>query len=310
MLVAIEPGRRNTAAIELAGTLATALDRQVKAAVVVVVAAGMPSPLRVGMTDEKLGELLARDGLEEAKHRLGDRYDGVIVKRDRSARAGLLAAIEEERPGQLVLGPAEGGIPPGHIHLGPTTRGLLNSSSVPVLLAPEGYSRIDADHPLRRVTVAFGPDPESIFALRYSALLAERADTQLRTATFWVRQASTAPNPGGVKYENELAAQWKEQMQAKIDKAVRGLDDLDLPTRFIHTDIADGQDWGAAIDQVDWDAGDLMVVGSSPPSGLRSVFLGSRSAEILRRATVPVAVLPAIEGKLGPGRSAGIPRTT
>ncbi len=113
-----------------------------------------------------------------------------------------------------------------------------------------------------------------MFALRYSALLAERADTQLRTVTFWVRQASTQPSPGGTKYQSEIAAQWKEQMQAKVDASIRGLDDLHLPTRFIHTDIADGEDWAAAIAAIEWDAGDLLVVGSSPPTGLRSVFLG------------------------------------
>jgi nucleotide-binding universal stress UspA family protein len=164
-----------------------------------------------------------------------------------------------------------------------------------VLLAPEGFARRDVERPLRRVSVAFGPDPESVFALRYSALLAERADTQLRTVTFWVRQATTQPGPSGPKYEAEIAAQWKEQMQARVDKAIRGLDDLDLPTRFIHSDMADGEDWAVAMDTVDWAHGDLLVVGSSPPTGLRSVFLGSRSAEILRRSPVPVAVLPATD---------------
>lgn len=291
ILLAIEPGRPNTSAIELAGMLASALDRTVTAAVVVVVPAGMSSPLRTGMTDEQFGELLAAQALEDAKERLGDRFGGTVVVRDRSVRGGLLALVAQERPGHLVIGSARGGAV-GRIELGDTARGILNSSPAPVVIAPRGFRRHDRAHPLRRCTVAFGPDSESVYALRYAAVLAERADTQLRTLTFWVRQAATHPGPGGATYEAEIAAQWKEQMQARIDRSIRGLDELELPTRYIHSEIADGEDWAQAMAQVEWIDGDLLIVGSSPPTGLRSVFLGSRSAEILRRASVPVAVLP------------------
>lgn len=291
VLVAIEPGRPNTSAIELAGMLATALDRTVVAAVVVVVPAGMSSPLRTGMSDEQFGELLAAEALDDCRARLGDRFAGTVTVRDRSVRAGLLSIVDQERPGHLVLGSARGGAI-GRIELGDNARGILNSAPVPVVLAPRGFRRHDLGHPLRRCSVAFGPDHESVFALRYSAVLAERADTQLRTLTFYVRQASTHPGPHGSTYEAEVAAQWKEQMATRIDRSIRGLDELELPTRFIHSETADGEDWSQAMARVDWDPGEILVVGSSPPTGLRSVFLGSRSAEIIRRATVPVAVLP------------------
>jgi nucleotide-binding universal stress UspA family protein len=294
VLLAIEPGRPNTSAIELAGTLATALDRTVKAAIVVVVPPGVSSPIRTGMTDEQFGELLAEPALSDARERLGERFAGTVTLRERSVRTGLLSIVEAERPSHLVLGSAPGG-PMGRIELGDNARGILNSCSAPVVLAPRGYRRHDRSHPLRRLNVAFGPDSESVLALQYAALLAERADTQLRTVTFWVRQAASHPGPAGAKYEAEIAAQWKEQMQAKVDKAVRGLDELALPSRFIHTDLVSGADWSQAMAAVEWDPGDLLIVGSSPPTGLRSVFLGSRSAEILRRATVPVAVLPALD---------------
>ncbi|MFT4033956.1 MAG: universal stress protein [Patulibacter sp.] len=296
MLVAIEPGRvgdGGRAALELGATLGTALDRSVQVAVVVVVAPGVPSPLRVGMSDEAFAQQLAADAIDEARTRLGDRFGGTVAIRERSVRAGLLAAIEQARPGHLVLGSAHGA-GPGRIELGEIARGLLNSSPVPVVIAPRGYSRYDASHPLRRVTVAFGPDSASAFALRYAAVLAERADTQLRTATFWVRQATTPPAIGGGRGDNEVAMQWKEQMRRRVDQAIRGLDQLELPRRFIATDIADGDDWAEAVHTLDWDGGDLLIVGSSPPGGLRRVFLGSRSAEILRRAPVPVAVLPGV----------------
>lgn len=291
VLVAIEPHRPNAGAIELGGMLASALGRTVVLGVVMVAPAGLSSPLRTGMSDEQFGELLAADAVREAQARLGDRFERAVSIREKSVRAGVLALVEEHRPSHLVLGSSASG-EVGRIALGDNARGILNSCPVAVAIAPRGFQRHDLEHPLRRLSVAFGPDSSSVFALRYSALLAERADTQLRTVTFWVRQATSQPGPGGAKYEAELAAAWKEQMQVRLDKAIRGLDDLALPTRFIHTDIADGDDWARAMSKVEWLPGDLLIVGSSPPTGLRSVFLGSRAAEILHRATVPVCVLP------------------
>lgn len=291
VLVAIEPGRGNTAAIELTATLATAAHEPVVATTVAVVPPGVPSPLRVGMPDERFAELLAADGLDEARAALGDGLERVVGLRERSVRAGLLTAIEQEAPSALVLGSGAGGAL-GHVQFSDTISGMLHTATVPVVIAPDGYRRADPDRPLRRITVAFGPDEASLEALVWAAHVADAADTQLRTVTFWVRQASSVPPAGGAAYEAEIAAQWKTQMTDRLDAAVRHVREQAIPTRYIHTEFADGNDWTSAMAAVEWEPGDLLIVGSRPPSGLRSVFLGSRSAEILRRSPVPVVVLP------------------
>ena len=56
--------------------------------------------------------------------------------------------------------------------------------------------------------------------------------------------------------------------------------------------IGSGASWGEAIDDIGWDDGDVLVVGSSDLGPIAQVFLGSRATKILRHAPVPVFVIP------------------
>jgi len=51
--------------------------------------------------------------------------------------------------------------------------------------------------------------------------------------------------------------------------------------------------WGEAMDEIDWEAGEVLVVGSSPVGHLARVFLGSGAIKIVRYSPVPVVVVPA-----------------
>jgi nucleotide-binding universal stress UspA family protein len=46
------------------------------------------------------------------------------------------------------------------------------------------------------------------------------------------------------------------------------------------------------MDDVDWDAGEILVVGSSHVGHLARVFLGSGAIKIVRYSPVPVVVVP------------------
>jgi nucleotide-binding universal stress UspA family protein len=48
-----------------------------------------------------------------------------------------------------------------------------------------------------------------------------------------------------------------------------------------------------AMDQLEWEPGEVLVVGSSPVGALARVFLGSRAIKIVRYSPVPVLVVPA-----------------
>ena len=56
--------------------------------------------------------------------------------------------------------------------------------------------------------------------------------------------------------------------------------------------IGSGPTWAEAIDDVGWDPGDVLVVGSSDLGPVARVFIGSRATKILRHSPVPVLVVP------------------
>jgi nucleotide-binding universal stress UspA family protein len=53
-----------------------------------------------------------------------------------------------------------------------------------------------------------------------------------------------------------------------------------------------GEDWGEAVEDVPWEDGDVLVVGSSSIGPIARVFLGSRATKIIRHSPVPVVVVP------------------
>ncbi len=292
IVVGLRPGQRNTAALHVAAELAEALGEPVLAACVIIVAPGVPSPLRVGMKDQDFAALIASDVMAEARSVLGDALLDQFPLLARSVRAGLLELVSQEGSRHLVLGSAAGG-EPGRVNVGDTAHSVLSSASVPVHFAPAGYTGGDPSRPVRRLNVAFGADDASRASLRFGADLAHRVDGMLRTVTFWVRQPTGAsPLHGGMAYGAELSAQWHEQMTDTVDRAIRGLSELELPSMWIDKVFGDGTDWAGAMAAVDWEPGDVLIVGSRPRGGLGGAFLGSRAAEILRHATVPTIVLP------------------
>ena len=82
----------------------------------------------------------------------------------------------------------------------------------------------------------------------------------------------------------QLASQARETLaQLKTDGVVG--DDMVL-------EVATGNGWNEALDDADWQDGDLLAIGTSPVGGIARVFLGSRGSKILRHSPVPVLVLP------------------
>jgi nucleotide-binding universal stress UspA family protein len=57
--------------------------------------------------------------------------------------------------------------------------------------------------------------------------------------------------------------------------------------------IATGSGWDVSVTSIDWQAGELLALGSSAVGPLARVFLGSRAGKLIRASPVPVLVLPA-----------------
>ena len=56
--------------------------------------------------------------------------------------------------------------------------------------------------------------------------------------------------------------------------------------------VADGMTLESALKKLNWDDGDLLVVGSSRFAAPRRIFLGSTAARILAGTDAPVVVIP------------------
>ena len=58
--------------------------------------------------------------------------------------------------------------------------------------------------------------------------------------------------------------------------------------------VASGRSWGAAIDRLDWDRDEVLVVGSSSAGVIERIFLGSNASKIVRHSPVPGGRRPLI----------------
>ena len=56
--------------------------------------------------------------------------------------------------------------------------------------------------------------------------------------------------------------------------------------------IGRGSSWAEAIDDIGWNEGDVLVVGSSERGPVAQVFLGSRATKIVRHSPAPTFVVP------------------
>jgi nucleotide-binding universal stress UspA family protein len=53
-----------------------------------------------------------------------------------------------------------------------------------------------------------------------------------------------------------------------------------------------GEDWASAMNDVEWESGEVLVVGSSSLGAVARVFLGSHATKVVRHSPVPVVVVP------------------
>jgi nucleotide-binding universal stress UspA family protein len=235
------------------------------------------------------------DALEQARRYLTDKWPDASARfhqtHGRSVPSALTAACAELSAELLVLGSSTDGRV-GQIIVGSTATPLLHSSEVPIAIAPRGYraakgSRVD------RLTCSFAATAESADLLTATARLSAAMGCRLRVVTFGVRGRTMYPPEVGLRAEDEILQQWREQVQAEQQAAVSRLDDLDLLPAATTTAIATGGSWADAIDDVEWQAGEGLVVGSSRVGHLARVFLGSGAIKIVRYSPVPVIVVPA-----------------
>lgn len=209
----------------------------------------------------------------------------------RSVPQALLDRAHQQGAGLIVVGSGDDGAI-GRISLTSKVDRLLHSSPLPLAIAPRGY-QAGPDARVTRVTVGFRGDDATWVLLDRVAEILQRVDASIRLVTFAVRAPSMYP-PRIARAEDQVHEQWQRQAERGLAEAAEHLTSLGFARDRIDTEVAGGRSWAAAMEAVEWQDGDVLVVGSSSTHRLAQVFLGSSAAKIVRLSPVPVIVVPAV----------------
>lgn len=279
-VVGWSPFHRDAGAVELACQLAKSAGERLH--VMSVLPSGWGG---LGKRDEARSEEEGERAVEEARSYLdaaGVEGD-VISCTAKSVPQALLDAAEETSARMIVLGSGtEAGI--GRIAVSSKANRLLHSSPVPVAVAPRGHRADDAK--VSRVTCAFRNEEASHTTLEAAARYSDITNTPLRLVTFGVepRRMYPAEVSGG---DTMVLEEWRRQSCKALDDAIAALDRDDVTRELVV-----GRSWDDVLHEVDWDPGEILIVGSSSSIKIAQVFLGSSATKIVRCSPVPVIVMP------------------
>lgn len=198
---------------------------------------------------------------------------GHIRTADSDAR-GLIEAAEEFAAGLIVVGAGSNGLFK-RFTVGSAANALLHAASVPVALAPRGYSRMD---PLTRITCAVGERRGAEDVLEVACASAARRGVPLRLLSLL---ALDAPGDAAV-----------EEAQLHIDDRVQRALSLTGGRCEVAGVVAQGRTIENAVDELDFDDGEILIIGSSRLARTNQLFLGATASKVLRSLPVPMIVVP------------------
>ena len=296
IVVGYLPAKGGRACLDLAAELARS-GLQEHIAVVTVVAQhwSAPSLARVDAEFVAWTHQTGEQALDQARAYLAAKWPDVEASfhraEGRSVPAALTQACDDHSGDLLVLGSSTDGRV-GQVIVGSTAGPLLHSSAIPIAIAPRGY-RAAKGTAVTRLTCAYSGTEHDDDLITATARMSVRTGSALRIVTFAIRGRTMYPPEVGLHAEDLVLQQWKEQVQTAQTAARARLDTLGLVDSGTTADIAVGSRWDEAMDDIDWEPAEVLVVGSSRAGRLARVFLGSAAMKIVRYAPVPVVVVPA-----------------
>jgi len=196
----------------------------------------------------------------------------------------LIDFAEQKSSDLIVVGGARDGFFGRHT-IGPVAGALLHSSPIPVALAPRGYAE-DPDVVIEGVTAAVPTRATDDNPLPYAIRLSSGAGLPIRMLSL-----VSAENLSEASSAREVRQMQVTAVEENLAAAARALPDVPDITAL----VADGTTLESALKKLNWDDGDLLVVGSSRFAAPRRIFLGSTAARILAGVDIPVIVVPRTE---------------
>ncbi|MCD7101339.1 universal stress protein [Pseudoclavibacter sp. 13-3] len=196
-----------------------------------------------------------------------------------SEAQGLLDATHRLGAKLIVIGTATGGLL-GRFTLGSVSNVLLHSSDVAVALAPDNTREVSADEPISRISVAIGDLGGNRRMFATAAYLATERDVPVRLLTL----AAVDRRRGREEEERVRTSSISVLDTAALQQLPQG---IDVTT---HVEVAARID--QAVEQVEWDPNEIVLIGSSRIAQAPTTFLGSTAAKLVRSLTVPMIVVP------------------
>ncbi|GAA0943370.1 universal stress protein [Nonomuraea longicatena] len=211
----------------------------------------------------------AQANLAHAAEQLGEHVQAeYIAFESRGAGRGLAVLASRIKADLIAVGSAGGG-QHGRISVGSTSAHLLHLSPEAVILAPAGYEPPEEPS---RLTLGYVHRPQCDEAVEQVARAALRLEVPLRLITLDLR----TEDPSRLRDDLALAV--------RLAWEATGIE--------AEAEIAEGFDVAAALADVEWPPGELLVCAASEDAQPHRVFLGEVAMKVLRAAACPVAVLP------------------
>lgn len=283
-------GKCGSAPLTLALEAAQAIGTSIEVVTVVPKPWKTPSLARVDAEYAAWASALATHSHTEAAEYLSPLAAGVDISyRQVAARTsgeGLADTAEAIGADALIVGSSsEGAL--GQVVLGTTTDWLLHSSPVPVAISPRGYRGARGDK-LTRLTVAYSGSQNSARVVKRVADITADRPLAMRVISFAIRGRTMFPPEVGLHAEDSLLEAWAADLRTMLAE----LRSSGIVTGEVQMEVVTGNGWAQALDSIEWDDGELLVLGTTGRRSIKGVFLGSHGAKIIRHSPVPVLVLP------------------
>lgn len=193
-----------------------------------------------------------------------------------SAVEGLIEASSELGANLIVVGAARSGLL-RRFTLGSVADSLLHVSPVPLALAPSGYEAPPAIH---RITCAIGtrPGAEELFDVAVDAAAQRRIPLRLISLLAL----------GSHSEDRETIDQAETHAHAVLEKATK----TTASNTEITATVGTGKTIEEAIEELQWNSGEIVLIGSSRLAASSRIFLGTTAKKMLRSLPVPMIVVP------------------
>ncbi|WP_346922135.1 universal stress protein [Glutamicibacter creatinolyticus] len=195
-----------------------------------------------------------------------------------SMAQGLLESVSSFNADLVIIGAASHG-PLRRFTVGSVANALLHSSPVPVALAPTGY--LPPRH-LTRFTCGVGLRSGSDAVLDVAVEAAALRHVPLRLVSLVALDLSAARKVGNLQQRAQAHA------TRMLNQAVAAVAHRTLVT----AEVAQGKTIEAAIEQLEWDESEIVLIGSSRLAERSTIFMGTTANKMLRALPVPMVVVP------------------